>query len=120
MADITKNRGRGGENIKEIKGEKPDMENFIPYQSINLLLHFKSHPKTIPRTLGTKLEGNLHINGLLVLQGSTSTPSRLFQKNLINQFLTKEGNSEKSHRDLSCYASKVGIQKPVWLSQIPQ
>jgi len=30
VADVTNNRGRGGENMEEIKGEKGHTENFIP------------------------------------------------------------------------------------------
>lgn len=69
-----------GRICKKSKEKRDTQKTSFPDQSINPLLHFKSHPKNIPRTLGTNLEENLQVNGLLVLKGSTFTPSRLFQK----------------------------------------
>lgn len=47
---------REREKIEETKREKVEKENLLLDQSINLLPGFKSHPKNIPRTLGTNLE----------------------------------------------------------------
>lgn len=67
---------------KKSKGKRDTPRTSFPDQSINPLFHFKSHPKNIPRTLRTNLEENLHVNGLLVLKGSTFTPSTLLRKKI--------------------------------------
>lgn len=80
MADVKKQKKGEGRIWKKAKEKSDTRRTSFPDQSINPLLHFKNHPKNIPRTLGTNLEENFHVNGLLVPTGSTFTPPRLLQK----------------------------------------